>query len=159
MANPVNWQGATGHGYKTCEEKSLACSRAWKKPVRREKDRKEDEAMALTATLRKVSSGHSAEQPFQLIYILCLPFLYMQRLADSFFLKWMQWIHVISVLSAQRDTIGIAKTLYSSTGNSCTDFSKVTPDLKLVLIYICVKISPMCSRKHSAQLGQFRNMK
>lgn len=46
------------------------CSRAWRKPVRWEKDGKEDEAMALSTTLKKVSNGCCTEQPSQLIYIL-----------------------------------------------------------------------------------------
>lgn len=32
---------------------------------------KEDAAMALSTTLRKVSRGYCAEQPFQLLHILC----------------------------------------------------------------------------------------
>lgn len=47
------------------------CGRAWRKPMRWETDGKEDAAMALSTTLRKASSGHCTEQPFQLFHILC----------------------------------------------------------------------------------------
>lgn len=40
--------------------------------MRWEEDGKEDAAMALSAALREVSTGHCTEQLFQLIYILCL---------------------------------------------------------------------------------------
>lgn len=93
--------------------------------------------MALEAYLeRQVSNGHCRKLPFQLLYILCLLAclhdVHAHAKTDSS-KKLMQRIHFIFIVLAYRDIIWKAQTFphLSSTGTSCIDFSKVTPDFHL----------------------------
>lgn len=150
------WQDAPEHHCRNCEEQALAVAEATEVG----KGNEEDMAMTLKPTLKKkVSNGLCRQLPFQLLYILCL-------------LAYPHDVHTHSKTCRQIFAKADAKNTYhfsyyfiqrhhmGNTDPSSHIMAPVALTLaKLLLIYICVKISLVCSRKYSAQLGQFRHMK
>lgn len=139
---------------------STGCSRAWKKTLRWEKDGKEDAAMALSITLRKVWSGHCTGQPFQFIYILSL--LTPLHLVPVHAKTCIQFVPKVDAMNTRNFCTISTERLHRDRKYLLTHHLLAPVALtlaKLLLIYICVEVSPMCSRKYSAQLGWFRKMK
>lgn len=155
MTNPVPWQDSAEHHYRNCEEQALVVAEAERSHFGGERQQAGYGNDTEAYLKKKISNGLCRQLPFQLLYILCL-LAYPHdvhthsKTCQSWYKEYMSFLYYYIETSYGKHRPFLTHHLLAPVALTLA---------KLLLIYICVKISPVCSRKYSAQLGQFRHMK